>query len=251
MDGKRQMKLKFLRLLLAGMAVSAAALVWAQTKAAQGDADVDADPHHRLILKNDLVRVFAVDIPAHQEIYLRHQHNFLTVTLQGSRMVMWTEGTAPQLAFPINAGDTRFFLGGAAIGMRNDGASEYRNITVDFLDPQVTNYGYQYYRTGGQAWDYGSSALAPPVDAQSAFVHALSLQRAVVRDVRLLPGGQLAPLDQTSKELLIAVTDLTLATASGEEIRKRAGETVWLERRAAGLSNQGTDTARFVVVELK
>ncbi|HEY6306333.1 MAG TPA: hypothetical protein VI488_07765 [Candidatus Angelobacter sp.] len=242
------MRQSFSCLLIAATSLSAAALAWQQASA---PSDVPAESHHRLIFENELSRVFAVSIPPHQEIYVRHQHNFLTITLEGGRMVMWTEGTSPQLAFPVNTGDTRFFLGGVAMGTRNDGNSEYKNITVEFLDPRVTNYGFQYYRTGGRNWDYGSSALAPPVNAESAYVHALSLQRAVVRDVRLLPGGQLAPPDQPVQELLIAVTDLSLTSTTGSAVYKRTGEIAWLEGRTSGLINQGAVPARFVVLELK
>jgi hypothetical protein len=242
------MKQAFSHSLVAIVFLCITGLVWPQAVA---PADVAGESHHHLILENDLARVFAVSIPAHQEIYVRHEHNFLTVSLEGGRLVMWTEGTSPQLTFPVNTGDTRFFLGGAGIGTRNDGDSGYKNITVEFLDPKVTNYGFQYYRTGGQSWDYGSSALAPPVDAHSAYVHSLSLQRAVVRDVRLVRGGQLAPPDQPVPELLIAVTDLSLLSTTGSAVNKRAGEIALLEGRTSALINQDAGPVRFVVVELK
>lgn len=232
----------------AAILLGVAALVWAQPKTPM---DADAEPHHHRILENDLVRVFAVNIPPSQEMYVRHRHNFLTVTLRGSRMVMWSEGTAPALVFPINAGDTRFFLGGASLGMRNDGKDKYKNITVEFLDLRVTHYGFQYNRAPGQKWDYGSSALAPPADAQSAFVHALPLQQAVVRDVRLLPGDAFPPPTQPAKELLIAVADLDLSLAANRDLRKQSGEIAWLEGRTSALVNRGIAPARFVVVELQ
>ena len=47
--------------------------------------------------------------------------------------------------FHFSQGDVRFYSGGRAIGMRNDRTTDYRNITVEFLDPKVTNYGYQAY----------------------------------------------------------------------------------------------------------
>jgi hypothetical protein len=50
--------------------------------AAQSPAPVDmaSEPHHRL-LKNDQVRVFSVTIPPREQSWVRHEHNFLTVTL--------------------------------------------------------------------------------------------------------------------------------------------------------------------------
>jgi hypothetical protein len=237
-------------ILVGALFLAAAAIAWTQARA---PVDADTEPHHHLMLANGQVRVFAVSIPAGQDIYVRHQHNFLTVTLEDGRLVMWIEGANPGLIFPVNAGDTRFFLGGPALGMRNDGRTRYKNITVDFLDPQVTTYAYQNNRTPDQpSWDYGSSgAMAPPVDARSGFVHALSLRVAVARDVRLLPGEQFAPPNRPANELFIAVTDLDLAPPDGEDLKKQPGEVSWLERRTSALVNQGKNPVRFVVLELK
>lgn len=82
--------------------------------------DPIAEPHHHLILDNDLVRVFSVTLPEGQETYVRHRYNFLTVTLEDGRVVMWLEGTVPGMVFSVRAGDTRFFLGRAALGTRNE-----------------------------------------------------------------------------------------------------------------------------------
>ncbi len=117
------------------MALGGAALAGAQARA---PLEVEAEPHHHLILENALVRVFAVGIPVHQDAYVLYRHNYLTVTLQESRLAMWSEGVSAAPVYPINAGDTRFFIGGMPIGIRNEGRTKYRNITVEFLDPQVT-----------------------------------------------------------------------------------------------------------------
>jgi len=236
-------------ILLATISLGLIAIAWTQPRTA---VEADTEQHHHLILSNGQVRIFAVGIPAGEDIYVRHHHNFLTVTLEDSRLVMWVEGATPGLTFPVNAGDTRFFLGGAALGIRNDGQAEYKNVTVDFLDPLVTTYAYQYNRSPGQStWDYGSSgAMAPPVDEHSGFVHALSLQHAVLRDVRLLPGSRLGPPEQPVNELIIAVSDLDLTPAAGKALKKRSGDVFWLEGRTSALTNLGNAPARFVVLEL-
>ncbi len=235
-----------LLLLPATLSLSLLGVVLSQTIS---PADVAAQ--HRLLLENDRVRVFAVNIPVGQQTFIRHQHNFLTVALEDSQMVMWSEGASANLVFHINRGDTRFFLGGAAFGMRNDGQKEYRNVTVEFLDPRVTNYGFNYNLAGGPRWDYGSSALAPPADPRAGFVHPLPLQAAVVRDVQLLSGEQLPTLLQPAKELLIAVSDLNLTAGTNASLRRSAGEIAWLEGRTSPLINQGTVPVRFVAVEVK
>ncbi len=159
-----------------------------------------------------------------------YRHNYLTVTLTESRLAMCPEGASAAPVYPINAGDTRFFIGGAPIGVRNEGRTKYRNTTVEFLDPHVTNYGYHYYIQGASPGrTYGMSASAPPADPRAGFVHPLDLQKVLLRDVRLLPGEQLSPPDRPGKELVIAVTDLRLASAGDGELKKLPGEIAWIK----------------------
>src|SRR5205809_2916790 len=60
--------------------------------------DIAAEPHHRLLLENDNVRVFAVTIPPREATELtRHEHNFLVVTFQDNEIASWAEGEAGSL----------------------------------------------------------------------------------------------------------------------------------------------------------
>lgn len=218
----------------------------ASTAAAQErfPADIAKEPHHRLLLENELVRVFAVTIPPLQETYVRHDHNFLTVALQDGEIVKWRGRESDVLHFPEKQGDARFVWRGV-LGMRNETAAEYRDITVEFLDPRVTNYGYRW-ETG--KWDFGSSAIAGPMDPHARFVNQLDLQRALVSDVQLLSKDSLDAPTQGSRELVIAVTPLELSNGNDASVRLAAGQVLWLNGRTSSLVNVGTGPARFVVV---
>ena len=65
----------------------------------------------------------------------RHDRNFLVVALLDSDVVIWPEGESDIVDFHFNQGDVRFYFSGPALGIRNDRTTEYRNITVEFLDP--------------------------------------------------------------------------------------------------------------------
>jgi hypothetical protein len=211
-------------------------------------ADIAKEPHHRLLLQNALVRVFAVSIPSHEETYVRHDHNFLTVALQDGEVVMWRAGEADVMHFPAKQGDARFFMHGDVIGMRNETNAEYRNITVEFLDPRVTNYGYRW-ETG--KWDYGSSAINGPMDPHAHFVNQLNLEMAIVSDVQLLPKESLDAPQEGVKELVIALTPLELSNGNDAKIRLAPGEVWWLNGRTSSLVNTGAEPARSVVIALK
>ena len=143
---------------------------------AQSAPDLAAAPHYRKLLSNDQVRVFALTLRPLERTMARHDHNFLVIALQDCDVVIWPEGESDIINFHFRQGDVRFYNAGRALGIRNDRTTEYRNVTVEFLDPKVTNYGYQAY---SGTWDYGPSSIAAPTDPHSQ-----------VREFNFSGGGQ-------------------------------------------------------------
>src|SRR5207245_8279724 len=124
--------------------------------------DIAAERHERLVHEDNNPRAFGVTIPPREATELtRHEHNFLVVTFQDSEIASWAEGEAGVLTYRFRANDIHFYFGGRARAMRNDTSSEYRNVTVEFLNPKVTTYGYQ---SNKRRWQYGGNTLLPPVD---------------------------------------------------------------------------------------
>ena len=223
-----------------------AALASAQTAVPD---EITREPHHRLLLQNEQVRVFEVTLRPAERLFVKHQYNFLVVTLQDCEMVMWNEGESEIASFRFNQGDVRFFYSGSARGMRNDHTGMYRNITVEFLNPKVTTFGYQA-NTG--KWEYGGSAIGPPVDPNKKFHSTLKLGVVEASDVQLLQRDILEPPDEGTLELLIPVTDLDVTRGSDLHVRKRPGDAWWIgDGRKADLMNTSPDPARFALVELR
>jgi hypothetical protein len=221
-----------------------APIAWSQTA-----PDMASAPHYRLVLANDQVRVFAVTLRTLERTMARHDHNFLVITLQDCEAVMWPEGASDITNFRFNQGDVRFSLGGRALGIRNDRASQYRNITIEFLNPKVTSFGYQ---ANLGTWDFGASGVNPPVDPHARFKNTLHLGAVSVSDTQLLPRDPLTTPELSGPELLIAVTDIDLKTSESERIRRSSGDVVWVPagRKSTPL-NVSTDPVRLDVVEFK
>jgi hypothetical protein len=218
----------------------------ASASQAASPVDMGTEPHHRLLLENAAVRVFSVTIPPHEESYVRQERNIVTVTLLDSEIAMWRQGESPVQHFRTALGEIRFLPGGMACGLRNDSTSEYRNITVEFKNPQVTNYGY---RPDTGNWDYGPSVLDPPVDPHGHFINSLDLEAAVANDVQLLPKESLPASNPRRLELLIAITAADLDF--GGKMHLAPGEVRWLGDRQLPLTNVGGGPARFVVVKIR
>jgi len=232
------MRLRFLLLFLM--------LAWFAS--AQTAVDITAEPHHKLLLQNDQVRVFSVTLRPTEQAFVRHEHNFLWITLDDGELVMWSEGVSPVQHYLFPQGDVRFYMGGISFGLRNDRSSDYHGVMVEFLNPKVTSYSYQYQTTG---WGFGSGAISPPVDPHVKFVDGMSLGAASASDVQLLAGDSLPPPEKEAAELIIPVTAIDLKLAGDRHIRKSPGEVTWMDPgRKSDLLNAGGGPIRFVVVEL-
>src|SRR5438309_213326 len=86
----------------------------------QTPVEITAEPHHRLLLENDSVRAFAVTIRPHEATELtRHEHNFLVVTFQDSKIASWEGGGVGVPTYRSHANDINFYFGGRARAMRN------------------------------------------------------------------------------------------------------------------------------------
>jgi hypothetical protein len=230
--------------LLMLMLLLLAPMAWAQSA-----PDMASAPHYRLLMANDQVRVFAVTLKPLERTMARHDNNFLVVALLDCDVVMWPEGQSDIVDFHFKPGEVHFYAGGRAIGLRNDRTSEYRNVTVEFLNPKVTSYGYQA-STG--TWDYGAVAIGPPVDPHAKFMNSMWLGAASVNDVQLLSRDPLPAPEKPMAELLIPVTDIDLKAGEYERIRKSSGDVVWiLAGRKATFINATADPARFMVVLFK
>lgn len=210
---------------------------------------MEDESHHHLLLENEKVRVFAVDLGAHESAPLtRHDHNYLVITLADSEIASWAEGQAGVITYRYDQNDIRFFFGGPARALRNDTPNAYHNLTIEFLNPKVTTFGYE---PKAGKWEYGSSAMLPPKDPQKAFTDVMDLGEAKVRDVQLLPDDTYQEPEKDVDELLIPLTDIELKKA-GERIRKDKVEPLWIPAgRKAKLVNDATEPARLVVLELK
>lgn len=231
-----------------GLAVVAAL---ASQASAQSETTVamEDESHHHLLLENEKVRMFAVDLGAHDSTPLtRHEHNYLVVTLGDSEIASWAEGQAGVITYRYEQNDIRFFFGGPARALRNDTPNAYHNLIIEFLNPKVTTFGYE---AKAGKWEYGSSAMLPPKDPQKAFSDIMDLSEAKVKDVQLLPDDAYPEPDKDVDELLIPLTDVELKKA-GERIRKDKVEPLWIPAgRKVKLVNDATVPARIVVLELK
>lgn len=215
----------------------------------QSSVDLSADSHYELLLENDKVRVFAVNVGSHTETALvRHPNNYLFIHLQESEIAAWNEGESGVVTQRFPQGDVRFYFGGKPRAMRNDTSMAYHSLMIEFLNPKVTTYGYQ---AGSGRWTYGSDVIPPPVDPRAKFATVMPLAEATVKDIQLLPDDAYPAPEKEADELIVALTDVDFRMGE-KRLRKAKEDLIWVPAgRKSPLLNNGAEPSRFVLIELR
>src|SRR5438552_15826353 len=102
------------------------------------EVEITAEPHHRLSLENQYVRVFKVDVPPHESrVMHRCRHAYIFVALGASEVSNGVEGK-PAATLKLQDGETRFTPGNFARIARNLASTPFRNVTIEFLRDKTT-----------------------------------------------------------------------------------------------------------------
>jgi hypothetical protein len=211
---------------------------------AQEAVDISAEPHCRMLLENEQVRVFALTLHLDESALERFRHSFLTIALQEGEIIIGDEGRSPIQHFQVHKGETSFRCWssvcisrqqqrtGVAGGFRNDRQNDYRNITVEFLDPNI-----------GWSTPEGGTIIYPA---------SMFLEGAIVADFLLQADDSYPVPDKRGRELVIPVSNVDLKGAGGTRIRKSPGAVAWIPaNQISSLTNVGRDPARFIAVQFR
>ena len=94
------------------------------------------EPHHRLVLQNDFIRVFNVAVPPLDATFLhRHDRPYLGVTLGPADLMIAVNGK-PETHVTLQDGQVIYSPGGFAHLVRTDSGLAFHNITVELVRPQ-------------------------------------------------------------------------------------------------------------------
>ena len=219
------------------LVVASSFLLSAQT-AAPPDVDVTAEPHHHLVLENQYVRVFNLDVPAHgATLPHRHRHDYISVTLGISQVENDVTGKPP-VKLTLQDGETRFVPGGFTHLGKNLSDRSTHYVIIELLQDEKARH-------------------SPPLQwDEERGLHVLNggtrdilfVKDGVrVSDLELQPGGVVPKHHHTGPHLVVAVTDLDLRSdiegAAPSQVRLKAGDVAWekgslthaLTRRGRGL----------------
>ena len=222
-----------------------AAVLLAQVLIAQTTAEVEitAEPLHHLVLENEYVRAFYVEVPVREATLLhRHRHDYIYVTLGNAHVSNEVEGKQP-IDVKLSDGDTRLVPGGFVHVTRNIGEQPFRNVTIELLKDEDGSQSSKWNDADGdKTFPGGRSKTLVTKDG------------ARVSEVDLDPGATVPSHHHDNPHLMVAITDLDLRSdveGMGPMPGKfKSGAVKWLPGGYTHtLTNTGATPARFVTVE--
>jgi quercetin dioxygenase-like cupin family protein len=214
--------------------------------AAAPEVEITSEPSHHLVLENEYVRAFLVEVAPNKATLLhRHHHDYVFVTL-GDSHVSNEVADKPPVEIKLADGETRFSPGNFAHVARNLSDRPFRNVTIELLQDDKT-------RTAPSPW---------PMEGGDKDFTGGHLKVLFIRDgaraslIELEPGATVPSHRHDNPHLLVAISDLDIRSdveGMGPMPGKfKSGDVKWLPGGYTHtLKNMGTSVARFVTLEFK
>jgi Cupin len=208
------------------------------------EVEIIAEPHHHLVLENQSVRVFKVDVPPHSDTLMHwHRHDYIYVTL-GDTEVVNAVKDKPPVTLKLRDGETRFSPATFAHIARNLSDQPFRNITIEILEDESLRHSTAHWEQdrGLETFHGGTQEILFVKDGIR------------VSEFEVQPGGIVPMYHHNGPHLLVAVTDLEIrsdvagmGTMPG---RFKSGDSKWLPGNYSHtITNTGIQLAKFVTLE--
>lgn len=215
------------------------------------DVEITQEPHHKLVLANDEVRVFDVEIPPHGETLMHwHRHDYLLVMLDAGDVVNTVEGKEP-VKVSLADGEVRFMTGNFAHVFRNLAGEPSRNVTIEIVQDATRRLSPAQWNPGHPDEDRGLEVLTGGTK-EIMFVK----DGVRVSEVDLQPGGVIPMHHHAGPHLAVALADYELrsdvAGKGPQRLKMKRGESEWFPGGYShAVTNTGKSTAKLITMEFK
>jgi hypothetical protein len=244
-------------------------LLLAASAAAQTVVPITSEPNHHLVISNDYVRVFKVEVPPKTEtLYHQHDYDYLYVAI-GDADVTSTRLHEKPVSVKLKDGEVEFSKAPFAHKATNNSNQPFRNVTIEILGGIGTPIcgiagrekccgGIGAGEGGGVGVGDGVASVGkgeksevPPVPADMGADFVLKSSRLTAADVTV-HGKMQIDLAQIANGpyLLIPVSEVKMTGTSRnstQNVSAAAGEPVWISDPHATLTNIG-DSAKFLLI---
>jgi len=209
------------------------------------------EPHHKLLLENEYVRVWAFGITGH-DTTLVHEHAlpYLGITLGSAEFVNAVTGKPEVHAKQVD-GQIGYSKGGFSHLVRTEGDAPFRNFTIELLKTQGAARNRCVKVIADGALDCPQAA-ATPLDA--AAPPALETDEILLRSGAITAPLRLAGADAQPARLVCVLegSELTVEIHGQPAKKLHGGEVAWLPAGAeATLAKSGAGDPRFDLIVFK
>ena len=197
---------------------------------------VDQEPHHKVVLKNDLVEVMHVTLsPGERTLYHTHIHDRAAVELSTCSITQQSFGGAEGPPTPTQPGDLSTspqINGGYSHRVHNVDSAVFEVLDIEFL----------------RRPEKSSEAVAAPIAAENPSARAYKWT--------LAPGAQTPQHTHNRPYLIVMATpmQLKMTAPDGQFFTHtvKAGDFHWVDAPVTHvLSNDGTTAGTIIELELK
>ena len=213
-------------------------------QAAAPEVEITAEAHHHLSFENQSVRVFDVEVPAHQDTLMHwHRHDYIAVNLGDVQIINAVKDKTPVTAKLVD-GQTGFASAGFAHIARNISDQPFRNVTIEILQDESLRHSTAHWDE-----DRGLKVL------QGGTEQILFVKDGIrVSEFELQPGGIVPMYHHIGPHLLVAVSDLDIRSdVEGQGPMAghfKSGDSKWLPGNYSHtITNTGSKAAKFVTLE--
>jgi hypothetical protein len=220
---------------------------------AQTVVPITSEPSHHLVISNDYVHVFKVEVPPHAEtLYHQHDCDYLFVAI-GDADVTSTRLHEKPVSVKLKDGEVEFAKGPFAHKAINNSDQPFRNVTIELLQgigqPICGLAGGDKSCGFGGPWRGTTSGNSGSLG--SGYPQILSSSKLAVSDFRTDGGLEIvARAPHASPFLLVAVSDLRFRQTSQkgtQELSARAGDVFWNNEADTKLLTFANE-ARFILI---
>jgi hypothetical protein len=207
---------------------------------------LDEEAHHHLVLKNNTVNVFEIDLAPRDALLMhRHDQDEISVAFVAATTVSTTPGQADILTIS-KVGDIGFTRGGWVHSVRNIGQTAYRSVSVDLLRTQTGARNL----CGAQVKDTPASCpgMAADANAPREDVPQFETDHVRVTLTRIRPRQQAMFGQPDRDDLIVAIDEAAVANR-----KVPPGGTIWIARGGAGrvIKNSSEKEIRVLSVAFK
>jgi hypothetical protein len=232
----------------------------AATALAQKPVPITSEPHHHLVYSGDRLRVFRVEVPAHSATLI-HEHtvDYLWIAVGPSEFVN-ASVDKPEANVVALDGSVHFTRGRFAHLARVDGATPFRNVTIELPDTQTNPRNLCEAVLADQPLDCDAATMRAAKLFSGADVRPeFETDQVRVTLITLTPRAKLELARHAHAPIFVAVDDApgslpitcpVVDQPKGFGLLSRSGNTYRLSGTArCTMHNETKSTVRFLALE--